>query len=239
MTVPVSESTLDKISKLLRQAEGTDNEHERDTFFAAAQAMATRYEVELETLRQRTENREARAVPIVKRVEMGQKGDRGAGAYTTLFVSLANANGMDVIHSNAWVDVFGMPSDLDYLEALYSVLSIQMVEDCVHYIDEESWVGETTKRDAQRSFYDGFASRVAQRLRETRDQTLRDLSRETDGNSAMVLVSKQREVKEMYWNVARNYSYRSHRQNGNHRSSMQAGWQSGNQARMSGHRAVS
>ena len=44
---------MDKIGKLLAQAEGTSNEHEAEAFVTRAQELATAYAVDLELARSR------------------------------------------------------------------------------------------------------------------------------------------------------------------------------------------
>ena len=51
---------VDRIGKLLAQAEGTDNEHEAAAFVERAQALATAYAVDLELARTRQRQRAQR-----------------------------------------------------------------------------------------------------------------------------------------------------------------------------------
>src|SRR5699024_3217094 len=166
-----STSTSQKIALILKKAEGTSNEHERETFFAAAQQMATRAEIDLDVLRyqNREEENKKRNQVEMRNVQMGTKGDRGGGAYSELFVAIARVNDVRCLRNNIEVDAYGMPFDLDHTEVLFDVIVQQMVRDCIEYIDSREWKGKAKNvHDARRSFYTGYRERIAARLKEAK-----------------------------------------------------------------------
>lgn len=218
----MTDKKMDKISKLLAQAEGTDNPHEAETFMQQAQHLATMYEIDLEMARQAVENRDQRAVPITMTVEIGEKGNRGGGAYTDLFYVIAQVNGIECIMWNHKVDCYGFKQDIEYTETLYSFIVVQMVSQCMDYLEEGSWRGETSKTEARKSFYESYRKRIAARLREAKKDAIRESDQNTGGKGALVLVEKDREVKSYFWDNAPRVGYRSPTR-GTHHASKGAG----------------
>lgn len=132
----VTDRALGRIAALLRQAEGTDNEHEAAAFMAAAQRLATLESIDLAMARSHTERREKRAVPEQRTVTIGESGRRGLGTYVHLFVSIARANGVtcDIARNSTFVYAYGFGADIDVCEALYSSLVVQMVSACDRFL---------------------------------------------------------------------------------------------------------
>ena len=84
----MNEKLLTRIGNLLRQAEGTDNEHEAASFTEAAQRLATSNSIDLELARARASDRDKPRVPITRMIEIGEKGKKGLRNYVQLFLSL-------------------------------------------------------------------------------------------------------------------------------------------------------
>ena len=70
--------TLVRIAALLRQAEGTSNEHEADAFMQAAQRLATTLSIDLAVARAHTAKREAHEVGLLLRSTMHAEGATAA-----------------------------------------------------------------------------------------------------------------------------------------------------------------
>jgi hypothetical protein len=73
----MSDRLVDRVGKLLAQAEGTDNEHEAAAFVERAQQLATEHAVDLELARARQRDRQHRGggEPLVQeRLAVGQRG---------------------------------------------------------------------------------------------------------------------------------------------------------------------
>ncbi|MBF6350243.1 MULTISPECIES: DUF2786 domain-containing protein [Nocardia] len=132
----VSERLLTRIGGLLRQAEGTDNEHEAEAFMAAAQRLATRSSIDLAVARTHTRERERGATLIQRMIPIGEPGRKGLRTYVQLFVAIADANDVrcDVARTSTQVYAYGYAADIDVCEALYSSLLVQMVQASDRYI---------------------------------------------------------------------------------------------------------
>ncbi len=75
---------VDRVGKLLAQAEGTDNEHEAAAFVERAQQLATAYAVDLERARQRQRDRQQRGTAGAAGAGAGRgRAPRAAGATAT------------------------------------------------------------------------------------------------------------------------------------------------------------
>jgi hypothetical protein len=119
---------IDKVSKLLKQSEHAATEAERDVFLAKAQDLATVAQIDLAVARSRTEKREARAVPTVKRVIIAERGKRGNKQLVELFSSIGNVNSVNITiyKGDHMVDAYGFEEDIDLTKALYDSLVVQM-----------------------------------------------------------------------------------------------------------------
>lgn len=183
--------TLGRIAGLLRKAESTDNEHERDACMQTAQRLATMASVDLAVARAADPARRSRATPIHRQVVIGPAGKRGLYTYVRLFLEVALANDLrcDIAHNSTYVIAYGFPDDIEAVETLYASLVVQMVRAGEAYLqagsfrDEFVWrrVTRTDGRGRRRSDYDwapvppttartsfheAFARRVGERLTE-------------------------------------------------------------------------
>jgi hypothetical protein len=191
-----ADKMLVRIAALLRQAEGTSNEHEADAFMQAAQRLATTHSIDLAVARAHTAKREAREEPVIKRIDIGPPGKRGLRTYAQLFLACGRPNDLafDIAHNSSYVVAYGMPCDIAVTEALYASLAVQMVRASDAYVrseahrndrmvtsrgerddhatDEWSYV-ERTKPvptpTARINFQQAFAHRIEHRLTEARD----------------------------------------------------------------------
>ena len=174
------ERLLDRIGKLLAQAEGTDNEHEADAFVTRAQELATSYAVDLESARARQAARRGRPGPAEvfeqRRMAVGERGRRGNRQLILLYVVVAQANDVlvNVAQDSTFVIGFGHPADLDVVERLWASLATQMAGGASRRLR----AGEHRRAGApavswRLSFYDGWLAAVQQRLAEARTRALR------------------------------------------------------------------
>ena len=120
---------LTKIAALLRQAEGTDNPHEAETFMQAAQRLATAASIDLAVARSHDPAGRKSTVPVSRQIAIGEKGKRGLRTYVQLFVAIARANDVtvDVAGNSTFVLAYGFADDIDTCETLYTSLVVQMV----------------------------------------------------------------------------------------------------------------
>lgn len=191
--------TLTRIAALLRQAEGTDNEHEADAFMQAAQRLATAASIDLAVARAHTTQTEARTSPMHKAVPIGEPGIRGLRTYVELFLAIGRANDLtcDIAANSSTVYCYGFDSDIATCQALYASLAVQMVRVSDSYIKSGAYRTETIARPvrswdawgdpytrwdekpvrastARINFQQAYAHRIGTRLQEAREQARQD-----------------------------------------------------------------
>lgn len=214
------DKTLSRIAALLRQAEGTDNEHEAQTFMAAAQRMATAAAIDLAVARAHDPAAAQRTSPTARQITIGEAGKRGLRTYVQLFVAIARANEVtvDVAHNSTFVLAYGFDTDIDTTEALYTSLLIQMVAASDAYLKSGAYKGERAARVVRRgkgwtsrrvvehsalspitarlNFQAAFAERVGVRLGEARDEARAQATgAETeDGPTSTAVALRHKEV---------------------------------------------
>ena len=219
----MDDKLLVKIGNLLRQAEGTDNEHEAATFTEAAQRLATANAISLEVARARAADRDKPSTPTTRMVHIGERGKKGLRTYVQLFSEIARANDVrvDIAHNSTYVIAFGFADDIDVVEALYVSLVVQMVGACDTYLAAGEWRSHTvTRLERSRSFYGhthmlpvekpltklaarlqfqtAFAERIGRRLADARqeaiDAAIRGETTRPDASSSTELVMRDKEV---------------------------------------------
>jgi hypothetical protein len=180
----MSTEILDKLAKVLTQAERAATNEEAEAFFQKAQLLASKYSIDLAMARAHTHNKEKREQPTQKRVQIGEKGKPLNATFCELFMSIGRANDLkfNIAHNSTYVIAFGFPSDIELTEALYAHISMQMIEMANEFIKGGTWKGDTTwdlntyrykpvhSRVARRCFYEAFTSRIGSRLREAKAQ---------------------------------------------------------------------
>lgn len=178
---------IDKVSKLLKQSEHASTEAERDVFLKKAQELATQAQISLAVARQRTEKREARAIPEERYVKIAVRGKRGNKQQVELFSSIGQANDVSITiyKGDASVNAYGFADDIDLTVALYESLVIQMKmasdaylatgeykkETGTEKLNMDTWQWEAKPIDgriARHSFQDGWRNAVSLRLQEAK-----------------------------------------------------------------------
>ena len=200
-----SDRLVDRIGKLLAQAEGTDNEHEAAAFVERAQQLATEHAVDLELARSRQRDRAARgtAEPLVQeRLEIGARGKRGNRHRVLLFSVVARANDVlvNVAHDSTYVLGFGHRADLEVVERLWSSLAVQMTAAAQRRLDRgEHRIAGVAAQAWRLSFYDGWVTAVGERLRAARERAVATTPVETgEPSAALVLRDKAERVQDFY-----------------------------------------
>lgn len=214
------EKSLDKIAKLLRQAEGAANEHEREAFMTRAQSLATQHSIALAFARAHTAKKETREEPIFKDIRIGRPGKRGLAKYVELFLGIADANDVKctILSDNTLVTAHGFPSDIEVCEALFASLLVQMVEAGDEYVrsgkhreetvtawSEVRWEWVTKPMPtvtARLAFYTAYARRISARLIEAREAEIATAEREASDNlpvsTAVALREKETAVLDFF-----------------------------------------
>ncbi len=208
MTTPERDRLVDRVGKLLAQAEGTDNEHEAAAFVERAQRLATEHAVDLERARARQRDRHRRAddAPLFQeRLEVGTRGRRGNRHRVLLYVAIARANDVlvNIGSDSTFVLGFGHRTDLDVVERLWASLAVQMSAAAQRRLD----AGEHRRdRDVSAvtwrlSFFDGFIASVGERLEAARAAVVsraRQPATAGEPSAALVLRAKAERVKDFY-----------------------------------------
>jgi hypothetical protein len=201
-----TERVLDKIGKLLAQAEGTTNEHEADAFVSRAQELATTYAVDLELARARQAAKRLRQADEAfeqRRLVVGEKGRRGNRQLVLLYVVVAQANDVlvNVAHDSTFVLGFGHAEDLDVVERLWASLATQMAGSAARRLR----AGEHRDAGVQAvswrlSFYEGWMHAVQDRLAQARERALAQHAPAQPGEpgAALVLRAKAERVRDFH-----------------------------------------
>ncbi|GAA1006430.1 DUF2786 domain-containing protein [Nocardiopsis tropica] len=212
---------LARIGALLRQAEGTDNEHEAATFTEAAQRLATSASIDLALARAHQRGRErARATPEQRTVRIGEAGRRGLRTFVELFVAIAGSNDVrcDIASNSTFVFAYGFAEDIDACEALYASLVIQMVRASDAYIRSGAYKSETVQQlyedrrtrrrwvetkpvagvTARINFQSAFAARIGVRLAEARAEETKEHTRRDEPGTTIALRDKELELVSFY-----------------------------------------
>jgi hypothetical protein len=202
---PAGDRLVDRIGKLLAQAEGTDNEHESAAFVERAQQLATEHAVDLELARARQRDRAARggAEPLVQeRVDVGARGKRGNRHRVLLYSVVARPNDVmvNVAHDSTYVLGFGHRADLEVVERLWASLAVQMTSAAQRRLDRgEHRAAGTAAQTWRLSFYDGWVLTVGERLQAARARAVESAPTSTgEPSAALVLRDKAARVSDFY-----------------------------------------
>ena len=210
----------EKIAALLRKAERTDNEHERESFMAKAEELLVREGIDRALL---DIGGEVKREEITTRViSFGTA--RGQSRRDLLVLAHQVVLGLEDIEDivtpdhDAWradaakrgkysksvpdnLTIVGYASDLEAAEWLISSITIQAVRAC------ESWwriqlrevhmaaPPASVRSKAKESFMAGFGAKVYHRLQETRRRVVDEVA--TPGN-ALALIDRSRQVESEY-----------------------------------------
>jgi hypothetical protein len=217
-------SHLDRIAALLAKAERSDNPHEAEAYLSKAQALATQASVDLAVARALTARREAREQPSSVTITIGERGKRANTHLVSLFVVVGQCNSLqvDIAHNSTYVIAYGMPSDIELVEALFASLATQMTSSATTwlalgqwrgdtYVSRDGWRKEHTAQTARAAFYRAFIDRIGDRLRAVREEVLAEAQRQrvdipadvpggtaVATTGALVLRSKESEVRKFY-----------------------------------------
>jgi hypothetical protein len=227
---------IDRIAKLLALAEAASTPAEAEAAFAKAQTLASKFSIDLEMAR-RTQAPTVRQKPIMRVIRIGEKGKHANAGLIKLFSRVADANDVDVLiaRDSTFVEAYGLPSDIDTTEAVWMSLATAMTRhgdalvrdknaewrtERVQVWDDRLWrtvEKPMTGQSARKSFYNGFTSRIAARLMEAREASIKQADSDhfhndapvgavgsVDGaalpsSMALVLKEKKAEVTDFMW----------------------------------------
>ena len=256
-------SNLARIAALLRKAENTDNEYEAAAFMDKAQQLATMNSVDLAVARAHTAAQEARAEPIARKIEIGERGKKYLKTMVKLFLAIGHANGLvfDIAHNSTYVIVYGFETDIEAAEALYSSLAVQMVRASTAYLASGEYRAETVERwdarnrewsyqpisgiTARNNFQLAFAERVGRRLAAARNAatqaaTMAEVASPASTGVELALRVKEAEVTSFRQaNTKARGAWKGARSSGSlSEVSRRAGDDAGGRARLGGEKAI-
>lgn len=126
--------TLDRIAKVLNQAENAATPEEAEAYFEKFQFLATQAGIDLAVARAHTVGKEKRESVEVDRSIQVNPYDRKMNKdhFMDLYLAMAEANDVmcTIGGSRTFVFATGFPSDIDVTEALFGVLAMRMAQDC-------------------------------------------------------------------------------------------------------------
>lgn len=180
---------VERIQLLLNKAERTDNEHEADAFFAAAQSLMQRHAIDDQDL-PGNERKET----IVKRIMPAKKTMAMRAAMARLLAGCAKANRCRVVNAanrgegQFWI--FGYESDAAFVEMLYCSILVQMnVARRKAYRKYNGW---DSRYVWSNNFALGYAEGIVERLTKMAEESAAKVSAEA-GN-AVALFDRSAEV---------------------------------------------
>jgi hypothetical protein len=139
---------LTKISKVLAQAEADGvTPEEAEAFFKAAQALGTKYNIDLAVARQHTQQAQRREEPI-KRSLRFEAARNTKKHFVNLYHTIAQVNDLriNIYGDSNGVIAFGFPSDIDVTDAIFASVSAHMVEQANAYLKTGEYKNETETR---------------------------------------------------------------------------------------------
>ncbi len=189
------------IQKLLAKAERAGTEEEGAAFFAKAEELMTKWAIDDAMLRS------------INKLEQDKLETRNYGwtssywnADAVLMSQIAMAHGVKMLTAKwaKYVVLIGFASDIDDVLTLFTSLIVQSVRFAQQGFKEQypngtaAWMTAMDKHVWRRSFREGFAYRVGERLREIKAKATTE-SRATHGSGMdLVLVSKKEQVDKYY-----------------------------------------
>jgi hypothetical protein len=181
---------LRRIRSLLAKAESTEYPEEAEALTAKAQELMARHAVDAALLGPDTTT-PAGAVVGTRRVHVD---DPYVRAKMQLLGAVADANGVRLVwyQSLAIANLVGVPSDLDAVELLFTSLLLQAGPALA--AAERSAVPRSGSRSFRRAFLLGYAGRVGERLRSTRERATSTAAAEHGVDLLPVLRSRQEAV---------------------------------------------
>lgn len=216
---------LDKLAKILNQAEKASTQEEADAFFERAQMLSTKYSIELSVARSHVAKSQQREMPTVETIDIGEQGSHNLSVFCELFMAIGQPNDItfNISNKSTYVVAFGMPSDIEVTKAIYASVVQQMMQAVNEFIRKGEFKNEMTTvwsarkgtwvtkpvdtRVAKRTFFDGYTSSIAYRLAMAKQKAEVEAIREQDeqmagsdesSSTALVLANKREEIAEFY-----------------------------------------
>lgn len=214
-------ANLDKLGKILALADEGSTPEERDAFMQKAEELAAVLGVELALARAHHANKSKREVPIKRTIKVGNERSKKNDYLVQLFITIAHPHDIKVTigYRNIYVNAYGLPSDIDIVEALFGMSVIKMIRDADQAVKIDKlqltagrYGGPVDGRIYRSHFYDGFRSQLASRLWTARRDAIRANGGDTeagDTGTDIILRDKAKEVEEFYEEDLKHWSRRT------------------------------
>lgn len=207
--------TLDRLAKVLAQADNAATVGERDAYMTKAMELSAASGIELAVARAHQADKTKREEPIERAVLVNDYTRKRARDYfMRLFLDIAAANDCKALigYKSYRGFLHGFPSDIEVVEALYATLSVQMEVEAnaalrrgENKVQGENLFGEPAKvstvdgRVWRREFYDGFIGRIKARLWEAKRAAQKAAGADVESSgTAIALRDKAKEVEEFF-----------------------------------------
>jgi hypothetical protein len=188
----VAESSREyqKIRALLAKAESTDSDAEAEAFTAKAQQLIARHSIN-EALLAETgeEKREPEALRVV--IERPYEQPK-----SELIAQIADANHCRSVYwpDGGFTTLIGDRADLRSVELLYHSLLVQATAAMARVGSVSAKRGKSQTRSFRQSFLASFAMRIGERLRESAEDTEREVAQETGTDLVPVMRDRDQRV---------------------------------------------
>jgi len=207
----------DKVAALLRKADSTDSEHERDALISKAQQLMSKYGIDQALIDAANGKVRSDEIELRKIVTAGLFHE----VKVDLVFGIARANRCKTVYrsSGQWgdtrtvgektykdwheVDIVGYRSDLDAVDFLYANLSLQCSSALAawHKANKQEWWSKHQDHKERRTFIRAFAQEVTHRLNLARlaaekeaaaEQAARNNTTEEEGAKGVALALRSR-----------------------------------------------
>lgn len=180
-----------RVAALLAKAERAANAAEAEAYLAKASLVAQRHSVDMALAAVTAQG--CSQVPTHRMLTIGEPRRQLNKLLTSLLVTIARAWEVraDIGPGSTYVIIFGMPADLDRVEAVFATASTVMVDRAREHVRSGQWRGTTYLPTASRSprpvtaavarnaFLLGFITRLGQRLAAASRQARRSAAEAT------------------------------------------------------------
>lgn len=191
-----NETWIEKIQKLLNQAEGTDNPDEAETFAEAAQRLMLKHSIDEAALAAYRGDQRREEVIKVKMTFTGTM----ASANTKLAHCVALGLGLKSVQSRDWqvkstvhVYIVGFETDARMAEVLIASLMIQANRAAAKRMDP--YMARQQRFKWKRSFVMGFGEEVCRRLDAMRKSVVKEATdADADGRLLPALMDREQQL---------------------------------------------
>lgn len=181
MTDATDDKVVDRIRKLLAQAEGTNFGPEAETAIAMAHELMARYSIDEVKLHEAKGIKDSAKDVIVKQMRVSQQ-KKFRDQRHALLHQISMLNRSRAIITNDFMTILGFPRDVENVEVMYTSLVVQMFG--ALFMEPQH-----TSQTWADNFCFGFVERIVRRLKDVK----RDVEAEVapqGSSTALVLVSR-------------------------------------------------